>query len=90
MGTAAAEAGLKKGDIVLSVDGKEITNLTDFQDSYETINEAGKGLVLLDVKRGALTRFELLKLEPVAESAGIADQENETRIENGDHLNEEE
>lgn len=89
VGTVAAEAGLKKGDIVLSVDEQEIANLAEFQEIYEAANEAEKRLVLLDVKRGALTRFELLKLEPDAESAADSDEENETDTENGDQLNEE-
>jgi len=89
VGTVAAQAGIRAGDIVLSVDGKEIAHLAEFKEMYEAIKQAGKLLVLLDVKRGALTRFELLKLEPGAESAGAPEQENETGAENGDNLNEE-
>ncbi|MFO7973122.1 MAG: trypsin-like peptidase domain-containing protein [Candidatus Hydrogenedentota bacterium] len=89
VGTPASEAGLKKGDIVLSVNGEEIANLAEFQQRYEAINEAGKRLVLLDVKRGALTRFELLKLEPDEGDTDVQEEETEIGTENGDILNEE-
>ena len=64
VGSAAAEAGLRQGDIVLGIDEEPITGLAEFQEVYDEINEAGRPLVLLDVKRGALTRFALLKLQP--------------------------
>ncbi len=63
VGSSAAEAGLRQGDIVLGIDQKPITGLAEFQEVYDTINESGQPLVLLDVKRGALTRFALLKLQ---------------------------
>ena len=47
--------------------------------------------MLLDVKRGALTRFELLELEPDDDDTDeeMTDQA-ETGLENGDELNEDE
>ncbi|HOF41383.1 MAG TPA: PDZ domain-containing protein, partial [Candidatus Hydrogenedentes bacterium] len=90
VGTAAAESGLRQGDIVLSVDGKEIAGLTEFQALYDEINAAAKRLVLLDVKRGALTRFELLKLEPGADNDDATPEELITNEENGEHPDEDE
>ncbi len=91
VGTAAAGTGLRKGDIVLSIDGMEIANLEEFQKQYDAINEAAKRLVLLDVKRGALTRFELLKLEPGTEGEGMAAQQDiEPEMENGEEPDEDE
>ena len=90
VGTVAAESGLRQGDIVLSVDGEEIANLAEFQERYDAINDAGKRLVLLDVKRGALTRFELLKLEPGAENGDEAAGEVILDEEDGEEPNGEE
>ncbi|MGI6460919.1 MAG: trypsin-like peptidase domain-containing protein [Candidatus Hydrogenedentales bacterium] len=90
VGSAAAGSGLRQGDIVLSVDGKEITGLAEFQAFYDEINAAAKRFVLLDVKRGALTRFELLKLEPGADDEDATPGELMTDEENGEQPDEDE
>ncbi len=72
VGGIAAESGLNQGDIVLAVDDTPIENLTQFKELYNQRVESGQRLVLLDVKRGALTRFVLIKQEEVEETdAGL-------------------
>ena len=60
-GGMASNAGLGAGDIVLSVDGEPVRNLAHFLELHEEAVDSGRELVLMDVKRGALTRFVLLK-----------------------------
>jgi serine protease Do len=90
VGSVAGEAGMKKGDIILSVDQEEIANLSEFKARYDGINEAGKRLVLLDVKRGALTRFELLQLEPDDEADEEETEDVDADMQNGEEPDEDE
>lgn len=60
-GGIAANAGLQRGDIILAVDNEPVENLAEFVRIYNALTESRKRLVLLDVKRGALTRFVLVK-----------------------------
>ncbi|GMV92437.1 MAG: putative periplasmic serine endoprotease DegP-like protein [Candidatus Hydrogenedentota bacterium] len=72
VGGIAAESGLNQGDIVLAFDDTPIENLTQFKELYNQRVESGQRLVLLNVKRGALTRFVLIKQEEVEETdAGL-------------------
>jgi serine protease Do len=61
VGGVASEAGLGRGDIVLTVDGELVQNLAEFQRIHRERVESQQELVLLMVKRGALTRFVLVK-----------------------------
>ncbi len=61
VGGIAAIAGLRGGDIILRVDGDLIEGLSDFQDVYRARLDAKKPMVLLDVKRGAVTLYVLVK-----------------------------
>jgi serine protease Do len=61
VGGPAANAGLSPGEIILAVDGTTVTDLALFRALYEQLVEDGNELVLLDAKKGALTRFVLLK-----------------------------
>lgn len=61
VGGVAANAGLRQGDIVLKVDGKELANMAEFKQSYKERVESKQALVLFEVKSGALTRFVLVK-----------------------------
>ncbi|MCL4693212.1 MAG: trypsin-like peptidase domain-containing protein, partial [Candidatus Hydrogenedentes bacterium] len=65
VGGIAAESGLNQGDIVLALDDTPIANLTQFKELYNQRVESGQRLVLLNVKRGALTRFVLIKQDEV-------------------------
>lgn len=61
VGSLAANARLNRGDIILTVDGKEVTGLDDFKRVYSSLLQSKQRLVLLDVKHGALMRFVLIK-----------------------------
>ncbi len=60
-GSIAAAAGLEQGDIILEVDGEPIHSLAAFTLAYESILESGQPATMLFVKRGAVTRFVLVK-----------------------------
>jgi serine protease Do len=60
-GGIAANARLQAGDIILSVDQADVADLDAFQILYKGLVESQKPLVMLQVKRGALTRFVLVK-----------------------------
>ncbi|MEQ9619544.1 MAG: DegQ family serine endoprotease [Deltaproteobacteria bacterium] len=60
-GSAAAEAGLRPGDVVLEVDKKEITNLEDYTEALDKARPGGTTLFL--VKRGENTIYAALRLE---------------------------
>ncbi len=66
VGGIAASARLDQGDIILEMDNEAIENLAHFTRLYQAAVEARKGLVLLRVKRGALTRFVLIRQESTA------------------------
>ena len=72
VGGIAANARLRKGDIVLTVDGAEVEDLGSFRRMYDGLVESKTRLVLLTVKRGALTRFVLVKQE---EESGAVEEE---------------
>ena len=61
VGGVAANAGLQGGDVVLEVDGVMVENLAHFQRIYEELLETKKELTMFLVKRGALTRYALVK-----------------------------
>jgi serine protease Do len=60
-GGAAANAGLTPQDLILTIDEQPIANLAEFRRLYADLVDSGSELVLLDVKRGALTRFVLVE-----------------------------
>ncbi|MDP7640257.1 MAG: trypsin-like peptidase domain-containing protein [Candidatus Hydrogenedentes bacterium] len=66
-GGIASNAGLRPGDIILTIDGLEVENLSSFQEMFDRLVEQEKSLVLLTVKQGSLSRFVLLKQESSAE-----------------------
>jgi S1-C subfamily serine protease len=60
-GTPAAEAGLKKGDVITSFNGKAITNPAELRDA---VRQAGVGKeVTLEAARGAETKTFKTRLE---------------------------
>lgn len=69
-GEIAAAAGLLQGDIILKIDDDHVTDLAAFNAIYDTLVESHKKLVLLTVKRGALTMFRLIKQDPQQQTAG--------------------
>jgi serine protease Do len=81
VGGIAANAGLGGGDIILAVDNAPITDLAHFKGVYEGLVASNKELVLLFVKRGALTRYVMIKQVPGAAEAPITAPGAETVIE---------
>lgn len=61
VGGMAGAAGLQQGDIILELDGVEIPDLAAFRKAYRQVADSGKPLTLLLVKRGAMTRYVLVK-----------------------------
>jgi serine protease Do len=61
VGGIAGNAQLGTGDIILRVDDEPIENLAAFRDLYEARVETGQELVLMLVKRGALTRYVMIE-----------------------------
>ena len=78
VGGLAAQAELRRGDVLLSIDQEEIENLAAFRQRYEALVEGCQKRVLLLVKRGALTRYVLL----IQEAASAVSQ-SETAEEEG-------
>lgn len=74
-GGIAANARLNSGDIILTVDDQEVSDIEAFQEQYNALVEDEKPLVMLQVKRGALMRFVLVKQGenngPQAETASL-------------------
>jgi serine protease Do len=57
-GSAAAEAGLERGDVIEQVARKPVTGLSDFQ---AAVRQAGDGPVLLLVNRGGNALFVVVE-----------------------------
>ena len=69
VGGLAGNARLDSGDVILKFDGQDVSGLEDFEKYYRSAVDTKKKLVLLWVKRGALTRFVLVKQEPAGAEA---------------------
>jgi len=67
VGGIASNARLDMGDVILKFDGQDIAGLEQFNTLYKAAVDSKKKLVLLWVKRGALTRYVLIKQEPAAD-----------------------
>ncbi len=61
VGEIAANAQLRRGDIILQVNGEQVRNLAAFRRTYDACIASNQELVLLDIKRGAVTPFIVLK-----------------------------
>jgi serine protease Do len=59
-GEAAEEAGLQRGDLIVSVNGQEVEDVEDFDKEIEKAK--GDGLARLRVRRGNTHTFLILKL----------------------------
>ena len=60
-GGVAALSGLVPNDIVLEIDEVPVDGVADFSDAYYNAVATEQRLVLLTVKRGALTQFKMVK-----------------------------
>lgn len=66
-GGLAAASGLTAGDIILKMDEEPIHSLSQFNELYNKVVNAKTQLVMLFVKRGAVTRFVLINSEGIIE-----------------------
>ncbi len=70
-------AGVRQGDIILTVDGEVVQDIDQFERLYEERAHSGAPRVLLTIKRGALSMYILLKQaggpapDPAAQPAEI-------------------
>jgi len=83
VGGIAANARLINGDILFAIDGAEVPNLASFKKTYQSLIESKKPLVMLEVKRGALSRFVLIKQEPGEPAASAAPEPGPVQVEGG-------
>jgi S1-C subfamily serine protease len=61
VGSPAGNAGLSRGDIILRMDEQPVEDIQALQRLVSERTASGQELVLLDVKRGALTRYVILE-----------------------------
>lgn len=76
VGGPAGVAGLQQGDIILAVDNEDVEDLSHFTRIYNKCLEDVERKVLLWVKRGALTRFVLVKQQNGAAETAIEEEGN--------------
>lgn len=57
---AAAERGIKSGDVILEVGGKHVTRPSDIRNAIVAARKDGKSVVLLRIKSGDGNRFVTL------------------------------
>lgn len=63
-GTAAADVGLKPGDVIVEVQQQAVASPGDVQDQVEKVRKSGRGSVLLLVQNPDGTRYVPLSLKP--------------------------
>ncbi len=62
-GSAADDAGLRNGVVILQVDGEKITNAAALRSAIENAKKEGRDAVLLRMQLGAVKQFGALSLE---------------------------
>jgi serine protease Do len=67
-GGLASASGLAAGDIILKMDKEIIRSLSQFDELYNKAIDAKTKLIMLFVKRGAVTRFVLINSEGMGEA----------------------
>ncbi len=82
-GGIAANARLQNGDVVLSVDGADVQSMPAFQETYQSLVQSKKPLVMLVAKRGALSRFVLVKQEAGESSPPPPTEPGPVQVEGG-------
>jgi len=83
VGGIAANAKLQNGDVILSVDGVEVQTLQEFQQTYHALVQSKKPMVMLVAKRGALSRFVLIKQEPGESAPPASPEPGPVQVEGG-------
>jgi len=59
-GSAAADAGIRRGDVIISINRKRINNVTDYQNA---VSQAKGGRMTILVKRGDSSIYFVIKLK---------------------------
>jgi serine protease Do len=60
----AAQAGVRRGDVITSVNYKAITNAAELETAIAAAKKAGRGAVLIGIKRrGAPTQYATVRIE---------------------------
>jgi serine protease Do len=72
-GSLAANAGLQHGDIIIAMDEEPVRDLAAFEARYRDSLASKLPLILLEVKRGALTRYVLLEQTPQTDAEDIGE-----------------
>ncbi len=72
-GSPASEAGLRRGDVVVSVEDRKVEDLEDFEQAMEAVEDRDR--LLVTARRGQETKFLLLKRRPVIRAAEDDDRE---------------
>lgn len=63
-GSLAANAGLRPGDIILTMDDEPVRDMAGLEVRYRDAQSSRQRLVLLEIKRGALMRYVLIQQSP--------------------------
>ena len=61
MQETAEEAGLRAGDVMVRLEGREIYDLERYKDLYREMVASRRGSLLIEVKRGRLVNFFVIK-----------------------------
>ncbi|MFP6581402.1 MAG: trypsin-like peptidase domain-containing protein [Candidatus Hydrogenedentota bacterium] len=64
-GELASQSKLGAGDIILAIDGVTVRDLAHFKEEYAKRMESNQELVMLTIKRGALTLFRIVQQEAI-------------------------
>jgi S1-C subfamily serine protease len=79
LGSVAADAGLKVGDVIVTYDGQSVSTIDQFTNTFELFRgdrgrevriERAGNVLSLDVPPGHLEGLELAERVPAATSAG--------------------
>ncbi|RAI00995.1 serine protease [Acuticoccus sediminis] len=62
-GSAAAEAGIRSGDIILQASGEDVASQSDFQDGMDMAKSEGRSNVFLRIQSGKNARYVAVPVE---------------------------
>ncbi|HKY33663.1 MAG TPA: trypsin-like peptidase domain-containing protein [Candidatus Polarisedimenticolia bacterium] len=71
----ADEAGLRRHDVMLLMEGREIENLQEYERIYREMVDSRRGKVLVQSRRGRLVTFHVLKPAYPRDAAAAQDRE---------------
>jgi serine protease Do len=73
----AASKGLRRGDLIVRISGRDIESLADLREGIEQAEDNDKSAVLLQINRGGNFRFVPVKLEDEAEEETEKEEDGE-------------